>query len=165
MQRLLPLLVALSITGCRKADATVLTGLTIQDATLREVSLESIGFLVGGIGGSAILEVETDQGRVREYPVRLRGTQAGLAFDFSFTGAIDGPIHLRFGGTREGDQLLGRYKGTGMDFVLGAGVDTRQLRNKHDIRMEGALFSVGAAFWVGYETMLIELDDGTDPTE
>ena len=150
------------LCGCRQSDATALTGLTIRDATLRQVSMESIGFLAGGISGDAILEVVTDEGRVREYPVKLKGTQAGLAFDFSFTGAIDGPIHLRFGGTRDGDQLLARYKGTGMDFVLGAGVDTRQMRNKHDIRMEGALFSVGAAFWVGYETMRIELvdDDG-----
>ena len=68
-------------------------------------------------------------------------------------------LELPEGETTTGEDLLGRYRGTGVDVAIGLGIDTRQLRNKHDVNMNAAFFSVGMAFWVGWETMRLVVED------
>ena len=131
----------------------------ISAAWLEYFDLSSIVMLGGVMDGDAYLGYTTVSGEQRSLPVHLGGPVVGLAFDMTvdpewgpsipldFTEAEVDPVML--------SDALGTYKGSAVSFVMGAGIDTRTLRNKHGIRFQEDHFAFGVGMMAGFQWVRI----------
>ena len=131
----------------------------ISAAWLEYFDLSSITMLGGVADGDAFLGYTTLDGEQRSLPVHLGGPVVGMAFDMTvdpewgpsipldFTEAEVDPVML--------SDALGTYKGSTASFVMGAGIDTRTLKNRHGIRFQEDHFAFGIGMMAGFQWVRI----------
>jgi hypothetical protein len=131
----------------------------ITAAWLEYFDLSSITMLGGVADGDAYLGYTTLDGEQRSLPVHLGGPVVGMVFDMTvdpewgpsipldFTEAEVDPVML--------SDALGTYKGSTLSFVMGAGIDTRTLKNRHGIRFQEDHFALGMGMMAGFQWVRI----------
>ncbi len=152
---------ALALVGCQPVDTTWIPSVPVQEATLERARLRTSAFLGGGVNGAADLHLVDAEGTRWRFPVRLRGGTVGLGLEFSLGLGRDLPLILP-DAEITGEMLLDRYVGNSNGLVAGLGVQTRHLRNPHDVRISGPFADVGASAMISVEWLTIRLDEPED---
>jgi hypothetical protein len=150
MTRSLPLLALAA--ACRPVDVPR-DDTPVLDAELRAVNVRGMTVLGGAFGGTARLEVETPDG-LREIPVRIRGSTAGLGVEVVVVthGVFDAIVPR---GTVLGD-LYGRYRGSAAHLGALYGVEVHHLRNDAGVEFHGAMSTGGVSVMWGAEWLTID---------
>jgi hypothetical protein len=130
----------------------------ITAAWLEYFDLSSIAMLGGVVDGDAFLGYTTTSGEQRSMPVHLGGPVVGLAFDMTSTrvgtvlaarlhgGEVD-PVML--------SDALGTFHGSTASFVMGFGIDTRELKNRHGIKFQEDHLAFGMGIMAGFQWVRI----------
>jgi len=115
--------------------------------------------LGGVVDGDAFLGYTTTSGEQRSMPVHLGGPVVGLAFDMTvdpewgpslpldFTEAEVDPVML--------SDALGTFHGSTASFVMGFGIDTRELKNRHGIKFQEDHLAFGMGIMAGFQWVRI----------
>jgi hypothetical protein len=131
----------------------------ITAAWLEYFDLSSIAMLGGVVDGDAFLGYTTASGEQRSMPVHLGGPVVGLAFDMTvdpewgpslpldFTEAEVDPVML--------SDALGTFHGSTASFVMGFGIDTRELKNRHGIKFQEDHLAFGMGIMAGFQWVRI----------
>jgi hypothetical protein len=148
------------LAGC-KADLGQLESVEVREAWVEDAKLQSVALFGGGAWGRGTLVVHGQQGEWLEVPVTLRGGMLGLVFDFTREEPElrlelpDDPITA--------DMLLGGYRGSGEEVVIGVGLEVRHLHNQHGVGIDQADLAVGVGVMFAYEWLRIRVSG--DPLE
>ena len=152
------ILAAAVVIGCAPKLRTV-EDEPISAAWLEYFDLSSIAMLGGVADGDAFLGYTTLDGASHSLPVHLGGPVVGIAFDMTmdpewgpsvpldFTEAEVDPVML--------SDALGTYKGSTISFVMGAGIDSRDLRNPHGILLREDHLAFGMGIMAGFSWIRI----------
>ena len=152
------ILAAAMAMGCAPKLQTV-EDEPITAAWLEYFDLSSITMIGGVTDGDAFLGYTTADDVQRSMRVHLGGPAIGLAFDMTvdpewgpsipidFTDAEVDPVML--------SDALGTYHGSAAAFVMGAGIDTRELKNKHGLKFQEDHFAFGMGIMAGFEWVRI----------
>jgi hypothetical protein len=131
----------------------------ITAAWLEYFDLSSIAMLGGVMDGDAYLGYTTLDGESHSLPVHLGGPVVGLAFDLTvdpewgssvpldLTEAEVDPVML--------SDALGTFHGSVASFTMGFGIDTRELKNKHGIRLQEDHLAFGMGIMAGFQWVRI----------
>lgn len=135
-----------------------LAAIRVVSADLDGIVLKSAAVVGGGVGGRATLNVWDAQGRVHSFPVLIKGSTVGAVVE------VDRAMDLgRYSAMRlpdeplTGDQLLGRYRGPSVGVVVGAGVTTWDLENRHGVELDKEFLTLGVAVFAGVEWVHLSL--------
>ena len=131
----------------------------ISAAWLEYFDLSTIAMLGGVVDGDAFLAYTTTDGEQRSMPVHLGGPVVGIAFDMTvdpewgpsipldFTEAEVDPVML--------SDALGTFHGSTASFTMGFGIDTRELKNRHGIRLQEDHLAFGMGIMAGFQWVRI----------
>ncbi len=164
---------AIVLAGCAPKLKTV-EDEPISAAWLEYFDLSSVAVIGGIADGDAFLGYTGLDGESGSFGVHLGGPVFGLVMDmtvdpewgpsvpFDLSDAETDPVML--------SDVLGTYRGTTASGVIGAGIDSRQLHNKHNISLQEDHFAFGIGLLAGWEWIRIreggsetgEMDTGDD---
>jgi hypothetical protein len=144
----------------------------ISAAWLEYFDLSSLAVIGGAVDGDAFLGYTTLDGDSRSMPVHLGGPVVGLVVDMSVDPEWGSSVPLDLGDAEVDpvmlSDVLGTYHGPGASFVMGFGVDTRELVNRHGIRFQEDHLAFGVGIMAGFQWVRIreggsETGENEDP--